>query len=24
VQQQSGFAVKEHLLELVGLCPTCR
>jgi Fur family ferric uptake transcriptional regulator len=24
VQQQSGFAVKEHLLELVGLCPTCQ
>jgi Fur family ferric uptake transcriptional regulator len=24
VQQQSGFAVEEHLLEMVGLCPTCQ
>jgi Fe2+ or Zn2+ uptake regulation protein len=24
VQQQSGFTVEEHLLELVGLCPTCQ
>ena len=24
VQQQSGFIVEEHLLELVGLCPACQ
>ena len=24
VQQQSGFTVEEHLLELVGLCPACQ
>jgi Fur family ferric uptake transcriptional regulator len=24
VQQQSGFAVEKHLLEMVGLCPTCQ
>jgi Fe2+ or Zn2+ uptake regulation protein len=24
VQQRSGFTVEEHLLELVGLCPTCQ
>jgi Fur family ferric uptake transcriptional regulator len=24
VQQRSGFIVEEHLLELVGLCPTCQ
>ena len=24
VQQRSGFAIEEHLLELVGLCPACQ
>jgi Fur family ferric uptake transcriptional regulator len=24
VQQQSGFTVEEHLLEMVGLCPACQ
>jgi Fur family ferric uptake transcriptional regulator len=24
VQQRSGFAIEEHLLELEGLCPTCQ
>jgi Fur family ferric uptake transcriptional regulator len=24
VQQRSDFAVEEHLLELVGLCPACQ
>ena len=24
VKAQTGFTVEEHILELVGLCPTCR
>jgi Fur family ferric uptake transcriptional regulator len=24
VRQRSGFAIEEHLLELVGLCPACQ